>query len=71
MLEHHHAPLDGLRGSLTSSENLFDDQKRRIEQAFALRSIDKFGNSEQTCIAVNVSGAAGYHDFMDYAFWSC
>lgn len=66
MLEHQHAPLDGLIGTLTSSENVFDGQRLRIEKAFGAPLYDKFGNSEQTCIAGQCERRNGYHIFMDY-----
>jgi phenylacetate-CoA ligase len=60
--------LRGVRAIGTSSENLFDWQRRLIERAFGCPIYDLYGNSEQTARMAQCECRAQYHVFEEFAY---
>ncbi|MCP4550067.1 MAG: phenylacetate--CoA ligase family protein [bacterium] len=50
----------------TSSETLYDAQRKRIEEAFAAKVFDLYGHSERVIVAAECEKHEGYHVFSEY-----
>ena len=55
-----------LRAVFTSSETLYDGQRRRIESAFEAPVFDLYGHSERVVCAAECERHEGYHVFSEY-----
>ncbi len=51
---------------LTSSETLYDAQRKQIEEAFCTKVLDLYGHSERVICAAQCPAQEGYHVFSDY-----
>lgn len=68
MLEHQEAPVEGIRGILCGSENLYDWQRQQIEEAFQCRVYSWYGQSEKVCLAGECEHSSRLHIFPEYGF---
>ncbi len=55
-----------VRAVFTSSETLYDAQRRRIEKAFSAKVFDLYGHSERVVCAAECDRHEGYHVFSEY-----
>lgn len=56
-----------LKAISTSSEILYPEQKKMIEEAFNCKVWDKYGNSEQVGV-IGMCSAGCYHEFMEHSY---
>jgi phenylacetate-CoA ligase len=66
MLEHGEPPIQGLEAVLCGSENLYDWQRRLIEEAFGRRVFSWYGQSERVCLAGECEHDTRLHIFPQY-----
>jgi phenylacetate-CoA ligase len=66
MLEHAEPPVQGLEAVLCGSENLYDWQRRQIEEAFGCRVFSWYGQSERVCLAGECEHDTRLHIFPQY-----
>ena len=55
-----------MRAALTTSETLFPEQRATIEQAFACRVFDFYGQAERVVFATECERHEGHHPNLDY-----
>lgn len=56
-----------LKAISTSSEILYPEQRKLIEETFNCKIWDKYGNSEQVGV-IGMCGAGYYHEFMEHSY---
>jgi phenylacetate-CoA ligase len=66
MLEQAEPPIEGLEAVLCGSENLYDWQRRQIEEAFSCRVFSWYGQSERVCLAAECEHDTRLHIFPQY-----
>jgi phenylacetate-CoA ligase len=59
-------PIDGVRAILCGSENLYEWQRREIENAFQCRVFSWYGQSEVVCLAGECEHTSLLHIFPQY-----
>jgi phenylacetate-CoA ligase len=60
------SPIDGVRAILCGSENLYEWQRREIENAFQCRLFSWYGQSEVVCLAGECEHTSLLHIFPQY-----
>jgi phenylacetate-CoA ligase len=68
MLEHDAAGPRGLTAVLCASENLYEWQRTRIENAFGCRVFSHYGQSERVCLAGECEHSTALHVVPHYGF---
>jgi phenylacetate-CoA ligase len=66
MREREEPPVRGLEAVLCGSENLYDWQRREIEEAFGCRVFSWYGQSERVCLAGECEHDTRLHIFPQY-----
>lgn len=59
----------GCRGIILESENLYPDQRERIEEAFGARAFSCYGHSEKLVLAVECEESHDYHVWPTYGYF--
>jgi phenylacetate-CoA ligase len=66
MREEAEPPIAGLKAILCASENLYEWQRREIEEAFGCRVFNSYGQSERVCLAGECEHDTRLHIFPQY-----
>jgi phenylacetate-CoA ligase len=62
-------PLENIRGVIAESENVYDDQRLMIEQAFGARFFSCYGHTEKLVQAAECEHSTTYHVWPTYGYF--
>ena len=64
----HLSPISSIKAVLTASENLYQHQREKIQDAFQCKVYDFYGHSEHACMAGACECSDKYHLYWQYGF---